>query len=226
MRLGDKVDIIGYNAFEGCSSLETVELPDSLTTLKSYTFRNCSSLKSIVIPGKVKAIYTQTFENCSSLGEIDLGSVQRIGSSAFKGCTSLKSVVLPDLMTVIDTRVFEDCTELKRVTVPKNTKTIDKDAFVGCGELTLYGYVDTEAQSFADQDENVSFVPLNAKGEPVALYDVNADSSVDITDATELQKHIAEITSVNPAILNRAVKDFSGTASISDVTEIQRKLAE
>ena len=55
---------------------------------------------------------------------------------------------------------------------------------------------------------------------------MNADGSVDITDATELQKHIAEITSVNPAILNRAVKDFSGTASISDVTEIQRKLAE
>ena len=226
LRLGDKVETIGYNAFEGCSSLETVELPDSLTTLKSYTFRNCSSLKSIVIPGKVRAIYTQTFENCSSLAEIDLGSVQRIGSSAFKGCTSLKSVVLPDSMTMIDKRVFEDCTELKRVTVPKNTKTIDKDAFVGCGELTLYGYVDTEAQSFADRDDSVSFVPLNAKGEPVALYDVNADGSVDITDATELQKHIAEITSVNPAILNRAVKDFSGTASISDVTEIQRKLAE
>ena len=92
-------------------------------------------------------------------------------------------------------------------------------------ELTVDGYVGTAAQTFAARKQ-LAFIPLSQKGDPVAQDDVNADGDVNISDATELQKVIAELITIDPAILSRAVKGYSGSVSIDDVTAVQRRLAE
>ena len=64
---------IANNAFYGCSSIESITLPNTLTTIGTSSFYNCSSIEEIIVPD----------------------SVTSIGQGAFQGCTSLESITLP-----------------------------------------------------------------------------------------------------------------------------------
>ena len=88
---------ISEHAFStGCSSLVSIDIPNSVSCIGYAAFSNCSSLTSISIPESIKRIETWTFSNCSSLDTIILpDSITFIGSEAFKGCTLLTSVTIP-----------------------------------------------------------------------------------------------------------------------------------
>ena len=58
---------IGSWAFEYCTSLTSVVIPDSITSIGSCAFEYCTSLTSVVIPDSVISIGYNAFENCSSL---------------------------------------------------------------------------------------------------------------------------------------------------------------
>ncbi len=70
-------------------------IPDdgSVTNIDSYAFNGCSSLQSITIPNSVTIIGSSAFKNCSSLESITIGnSVTSIGNQAFYGCSKLASI--------------------------------------------------------------------------------------------------------------------------------------
>ena len=56
-----------WNTFYGCSSLQSIQLPESLTTIDGSAFNGCSSLKEITIPAGVTKINGGAFNSCSSL---------------------------------------------------------------------------------------------------------------------------------------------------------------
>ena len=56
-----KVTEIGYKAFERCTSLTSIDIPDSVTKIGSWAFSNCSSLTSVVIPDSVTEIGDDAF---------------------------------------------------------------------------------------------------------------------------------------------------------------------
>ncbi len=131
------VTSIGDEAFEGCSSLTIITIPDSVTSIGSSAFRGCRCLTSITIPDSVTSIGHSAFEVCSSLESITIGdSVTSIGHSAFFGCSSLTSITIPDSVTSIGHSAFVGCSSLTSITIPDSVTSIDDSAFRNCSSLT------------------------------------------------------------------------------------------
>ena len=58
---------IGNYAFEDCTGLTNIVIPDSVTSIGRYAFYNCTGLTSIVIPDSVTNIGEWAFEDCTGL---------------------------------------------------------------------------------------------------------------------------------------------------------------
>ena len=133
----NSVTSIGWNAFEGCSSLTSITLPDSITSIGRDAFKGCSVLTSITLPNSVTSIGWSAFEGCSSLTSITLpNSVTSIEMSAFQGCSSLISITIPNSVTSIEMNAFYDCSSLTSITLPNSVTSIGSFAFSGCSSLT------------------------------------------------------------------------------------------
>ena len=133
----DSVTTIGDNAFWYCSSLTCVIIPDSVTSIENNTFSYCTSLTSVTIPDSVTSIGSSAFRDCSSLTSVTIpDSVTTIGNSAFYNCSSLTSVIIPDSVTSIGYSTFQYCYGLISVTIGKGVTMIGDYAFEECYNLT------------------------------------------------------------------------------------------
>lgn len=127
---------IGEYAFQFCTSLESIEIPNSVKSIEMLSFANCTSLKNIKIPNSVRKIGNSAFSSCTSLEYIEIpNSVKTIEQSAFGYCTSLKSIKIPNSVTSIEYFTFGSCTSLENVEIPNSIKTIGQAAFHTCTAL-------------------------------------------------------------------------------------------
>jgi hypothetical protein len=69
-RIIEGVEMIVSMAFDSCTNLETVEIPDSVTQIGYRAFYNCSKLKQLVIPEKVFMIEESAFSGCIALNSL------------------------------------------------------------------------------------------------------------------------------------------------------------
>lgn len=125
-----------YGAFSGCTSLQSVIIPEGITTIDKYAFNNCTSLTSIELPASVTTIDGMAFSGCTSLVNVVLPEgVTSIGPAAFNDCTSLTSIEIPEGVEIISNDTFENCTSLTSVVIPKGVTTISEDVFNDCTSL-------------------------------------------------------------------------------------------
>ena len=105
----------GVMLVEYYGDYEDVTIPDGVTEIGALAFYGCTSLESVTIPASVTKI--SGFSGCTSLKSVTIpDSVTEIGINTFDGCTSLASVTIPDSVTKISAYVFSGCTSLKSVT--------------------------------------------------------------------------------------------------------------
>ena len=133
----NSVTTVGKYAFSGCSGLTSVTIPKSLTTIEEWAFARCSSLTSVTIPNSVTTIGDSAFRECSGLTSVTIpNSVDHINGYVFYGCSGLTSVTIPNSVTRIGGSAFEGCSGLTSVTIPNSVDHINGYAFYGCSGLT------------------------------------------------------------------------------------------
>ncbi len=132
----DSVTSIGSWAFFGCGNLSNVDIGDSVTSIGEKAFANCSNLISITIPDSVTSIEASTFEDCERLQSAIIGSgVRNIGEHTFFGCKSLASIIIPDNVTSIGNNAFGNCYSLTSATIGRSVTNVENNAFGSCYSL-------------------------------------------------------------------------------------------
>ncbi len=87
------VTSIGKHAFENCSGLTSITIPNSVTSIGDSAFSGCIGLTSITIPNSIISIGDSAFYGCSGLTSVTIGnSVTSIGDMAFAWCRGLNLI--------------------------------------------------------------------------------------------------------------------------------------
>ena len=136
VKIPDSVINIGSGAFQYCN-FTSVAIPDSVANIGGNAFYDCANLKSITIPNGVTSIEDSTFYGCTNLTSIIIpNSVTSISSCAFWECTALKDLTIPDSVTYIGYSAFYRCIGLTNITIPNNVTYIASSSFRECVGLT------------------------------------------------------------------------------------------
>ena len=133
---GEEVEHIPAYLCRELTLLNTIVIPNSVTSIGTNAFSFCRGLTKVSIPNSVKTIGNWAFYRCTGLTTVTIGnSVTSIGNRAFYSCTSLTEVSIPNSVTSIGSSVFEDCSGLKTVTIGNSVTTIGDGTFNGCTSL-------------------------------------------------------------------------------------------
>ena len=111
--INEGVSNIGNEAFDDCTNLISVSIPNSVTIIGDHAFSGCKGLTSVIIPS----------------------SVTIIGSYAFDGCYGLTSITIPNSVTTIELVAFRNCSALTSVTIPNSVSNIAVGSFSCCKNL-------------------------------------------------------------------------------------------
>ena len=158
--MGNSVTSIGDRAFQHCSGLITITLPESLTSIGNSAFSLCEGLTTITIPELVTSIGSGAF-NCIRLKSVTWNAhacsigrnlfeannniittftfgdqVEQIPAGLCSGLKGLTTITIPELVTSIGDRAFADCEGLMSIMLPESLASIGSEAFSGCIGLT------------------------------------------------------------------------------------------
>ncbi len=151
-----KVTAIGDYAFNGCTGLTGVDIPETIEYIRSHSFSFCQNLTEIVIPDNVIGLGSYSFEGCIGLKKLSIGSKVSAINGVFKGCTGLTELIwnpvncfdmgdfpkenisslsIGPKVEVIPYN-FLSGSKITSLTVPNSVISIQSCAFADCGELT------------------------------------------------------------------------------------------
>lgn len=152
---GRKVTVLGNSTFQYCtqaSDIESITLPDSLTTIEKNAFYNCEKLKSVTIPQNVSSIGLAAFVEGlseSSLTEIKVDPEnpyfsEKDGVVFSKDGTKLivfpsgrsGDYQIPDGTVSVGDYAFYYCVNVSSITVPGSVRSLGEGAFGNCSSLT------------------------------------------------------------------------------------------
>lgn len=104
-------------AFADCSLLQSVNLPESITTIGGTAFYNCDSLTSIEVPAKVSSVGVGAFSFCDSLNTVKFlgNSISRFERGLFYNDIWLRNVDIPTSVKYIGDGCFYNCAKITRL---------------------------------------------------------------------------------------------------------------
>ncbi len=159
LQLPNSLVDIGYNAFQYCQALASVDwgnglkhigneaftesgvagdiiFPSSLISIGEMAFYNCNKITSVVIPDNVLSIGESAFYTCSKLTSVNIGNgLTNIEGGVFGECFKLTNVTIGTGITSIGEYAFYGAA-LTSVTIPNNVISIEREAFSTCTNLT------------------------------------------------------------------------------------------
>ena len=140
--LPSTLQTIGQGIFRNCTSLTSIIFSgsSSLTTIQNNAFAGCTSLVTFNIPSTLTSIGGSAFSNNRLMeGELNLPNLTSLGSNAFLNCSSLTKVKNLGSITSIpadnNNGVFRNCSSLTEINLPSTLTSIGANAFRGCSNL-------------------------------------------------------------------------------------------
>lgn len=141
------VTSLGTSTFDGCFSLASISMPNTVKSIGSHAFDECTNLASVTLSNAVTSIGDEAFYACSSLSSVALpASVTSLGNYVFSGCSNLSTISVEAGNTVYDSR--NNCNAIiatasntllagcKNTIIPNTITTIGNSAFYACSSLT------------------------------------------------------------------------------------------
>ena len=124
-----------HNLISFCNQIQSVTIPESVTSIGKSAFEHCSKLDSLTIKGVATSIGAYAFASCTSLTSLSLvGSFQTIGDSAFVNC-GMTSLTIDATITSIEKYAFSS-RFLTSLSLTGNVQKIGDYAFANCTSLT------------------------------------------------------------------------------------------
>lgn len=117
--------VIGSDMFSGMKRLESVKIPNNITSIEKSAFSGCSGLTSVTIPGSVSSMGSNPFMNCTNLKEI-------IVSEKNKNYTDIDGILLNKEQTIL---LAYPCAKSDTCIIPNSVDSIGSYAFSGCSQL-------------------------------------------------------------------------------------------
>jgi len=122
----------------------TYYLPSTLKNVKvlggnvnSGAFYNCTTLESVVIPDDITSVESYAFYNCNALMSVNIHeNITKICEYAFYACNSLENITIPKNVVLIGNRAFYNCSNIKQINynaINANDLTSSTNAFYGVG---------------------------------------------------------------------------------------------
>ena len=145
------VTAIGLYAFYNCSSLESVEIPNSVTSIGSSAFEDCSGLTSVSIGNSVTEIGEDAFYKCSGLKKVEISNLEAwckisfynvdanpiyYSHNLFLNGQEIKNLIISESVQELKSYVFLGCRGLTSVSIGNSVTSIGNEAFDGCSGLT------------------------------------------------------------------------------------------
>jgi hypothetical protein len=131
------ITIMGYTGPGGAVTIPSTINGLPVTCVGDYAFQFCSRLTNVTIPDSVTNIGRQAFWGCSGLANIAIpNSVIDIGDNAFTWCTSMTNFTIPNSVISIGNEAFSWCNNLTNVTIGDSVISIGNGAFSSCDSLT------------------------------------------------------------------------------------------
>ena len=217
--------------FAGCTGIESIEIPDTvtrifskafadssiqsvkigsgLTGINGHAFYGCDNLTEINLPESLTSIGEYAFGDCINLGTIDFPeSLIEINEYAFYGCSSLTGIKLPSKITRIENNTFYGCSSMTTAELPEALKSIGEYAFYGCEALEGIVIPDKTYLIENDAFENCSALKSLKSGTGLRTVEYNAFRNCDALTEVALQEGVTTIG-------NNAFYDCDGLETIA-----------
>ena len=142
---GNKYDVtgIGQSAFQACTNLTSITIPNSVTSIANYAFYGCAGIKSITIPKNITYIGYQSFYGCKGITAV-IWNAKECASPAYSGagyipfnniCTQIKTFVIGNSVKNIPNSLCAGMTNLTSISIPSSVVSIGSESFNGCSGI-------------------------------------------------------------------------------------------
>ena len=119
-------------AFQACTKLESIVMPDSLATLGQYAFFGCEKLNSIVLPKNITVLPMFCFAGCNAFTSFTVPEgVTTILNNAFRNCKGITSISFPQTLTKLEGAQFDNARQkIKTLVIPKSVTNLGASGLV------------------------------------------------------------------------------------------------
>ena len=222
---GRRVSSVYDYAFQNNEYLTQLDFSENsrfITSIGTKSFAECTGLSGeLSLPSSIRTLGLGAFQGCTGFTSLTINTgVRNIPRQCFNRCTGLQTVYLPSDLETIDDLAFGSCDYLDKVYIPRSVSYISSSAFAR-SYPTLCVYYKSYAHQYAI-DNNIRYTLLDG----VKLGDVDGDGDITITDATAIQRYLAELETLDAIHLYAADANEDKEVDIADATAIQMAVAK